>query len=288
MVVSYVAGGSTDMAARTLAKQLGENMGQPVIVENRGGASGKIGAEAVAKAPADGYTLLFGEAGAMSINVWLMDRTGSYPTKDFVAVSQVIDTPVVLVAHPSLGVHNLKELVAKGRQTPLAYGSSGSGTVGHLAMEVLKQSLDLNLTHIPYRGGSQATADLLGGQIPLLAINVPTVAQYVRNGKAIGLAAFSSRRTTTLPDLPTVTEQGYPELALSVWQGVFAPAGTPPGIVARLNAEIHKAVQAPEVREALLAAGNEIVVNSPAEFSGMVSKDIERWGKVTRAAGLQP
>lgn len=287
MVVSYVPGGSTDVAARTLAKRLSQDLGQPVVVENKGGAGGKIGAEAVAKAPADGYTLLFGEAGAMAINVWLMDRKGSHPIADFVAIAQFIDTPVVLVAHPSLGVHNLKDLVAKGKQEQLSYGSSGNGTVGHLAMEVLGQALGLKMMHIPYKGGAPATNDLLGGQIPLLAINVPTVAQHVKSGRAIGITAFSPQRTQTLPQIATVAEQGHPNVSFSVWQGVFAPAGTPPAIVALLSAAINRAIQAPEVREAMLSAGNEVVSGSQKEFADLVRKDVDRWGAVISRAGIK-
>ena len=287
MILPYVAGGSLTVVGRHIANKLSENTGQSVIVDNRGGASGKIGAEAAAKANPDGYTLLLGESGSMAINVWLMDRTGSHPLKDFVAVGQVVTLENVLVAHPSAGVKNLRELVAKANSAPLVYGSSGAGTVGHLAMEVLRMALNIKLTHIPYKGGSQAMADVLGGQIPLLALTVPTAAPHVLSGRLYGIAALGANRTAILPDVPTVAEQGYAPITITHWYGFFAPAGTPKEIVARLNAEIRKAVASPEVTKGLIASGSDIAVTSPEEFAKTVSADVERWRKVVQAAGLQ-
>jgi tripartite-type tricarboxylate transporter receptor subunit TctC len=200
IIVPYVAGGSATLVARFIGNRLSENLGQSVIIDNRGGGSGKIGAEAVAKATPDGYTLLFGETGSMAINVWLMDRTGSHPIKDFAAVGQVVTLENVLVTHPSFGVKNLRELVSKGASGPLIYGSSGTGTVGHLAMELLKKTLNIKVTHVPYKGGSQAVADLMGGQIPMLVVTVPTAAPYVLSGRFVALSALSQHRTAILPD----------------------------------------------------------------------------------------
>ena len=287
MILPYVAGGSLTVVGRHIANKLSENTGQSVIVDNRGGASGKIGAEAAAKANADGYTLLLGESGSMAINVWLMDRTGSHPLKDFVAVAQVVTLENVLVAHPSAGVKNLRELVAKANTAPLVYGSSGAGTVGHLAMEVLRMALNVKATHVPYKGGSQAMADVLGGQIPLLALTVPTAAPHVLSGRLYGIAALGASRTAILPDVPTVAEQGYAPIAITHWYGFFAPIGTPKPVVARLNAEIRKAVAAPEVTKGLIAAGSDIAVTSPEEFAKTVAEDVERWRRVVQAAGLQ-
>ena len=287
MILPYVAGGSLTVVGRHIAQKLSENIGQSVIVDNRGGASGKIGAEAAAKANPDGYTLLLGESGSMAINVWLMDRTGSHPLKDFVAVGQVVTLENVLVAHPSAGVKNLRELVAKANSAPIVYGSSGAGTVGHLAMEVLRMALNIKATHIPYKGGSQAMADVLGGQIPLLALTVPTAAPHVLSGRLYGIAALGANRTAILPDVPTVAEQGYAPITITHWYGFFAPAGTPKDIVARLNAEIRKAVASPEVTKGLVAAGSDIAVTSPEEFARTVAADVERWRKVVQAAGLQ-
>ena len=288
MILPYVAGGSLTVVGRHIANKLSENTGQSVIVDNRGGASGKIGAEAAAKANPDGYTLLLGESGSMAINVWLMDRTGSHPLKDFVAVAQVVTLENVLVAHPSAGVKNLRELVAKANTSPIVYGSSGAGTVGHLAMEVLRMALNIKATHVPYKGGSQAIADLMGGQIPMLALTVPTAAPHVLSGRLYGIAALGASRTAILPDVPTVAEQGYAPIAITHWYGFFAPAGTPKTIVTRLNAEIRKAVAAPEVTKGLVAAGSDIAVTSPEEFAKTVGEDVERWRKIVQAAGLQP
>lgn len=287
VIIPYVAGGSATLVARFIANRLSENIGQSVIVDNRGGGSGKIGAEAVAKASPDGYTLMFGETGSMAINVWLMDRTGSHPLKDFVAVGQVVTLENVLVTHPSFGVKNLRELVAKGAAGPMVYGSSGTGTVGHLAMELLKSTINVKLTHVPYKGGAQAVADLLGGQIPMLAITVPSAVPHVQSGRFVPLSALSLKRTAVLPDVPTVAEQGFPPFSVSQWYGFFAPAGTPKKTVAYLHAEISKAVNAPDVTKALIASGNDIAIKSPEAFAKIVKDDVERWGTVIRDAGIQ-
>jgi tripartite-type tricarboxylate transporter receptor subunit TctC len=287
IVIPYVAGGSATLVARLIANRLSENVGQSVIVDNRGGGSGKIGAEAVAKANADGYTLLFGETGSMAINVWLMDRSGSHPVKDFAALVQVVTLENVLVTHPSTGVKNLRELVAKGASGPLIYGSSGTGTVGHLAMELLKSTLNIKVTHVPYKGGSQAVADLMGGQIPMLVVTVPTAAPHVLSGRFVPLAALSSARTAILPNVPTVAEQGFPPFSVSQWYGFFAPAGTPKALVAYLNAEIRKATEHPDVTKALVAAGNDVATTTSEAFARIVKDDVERWGKVIREAGIQ-
>jgi tripartite-type tricarboxylate transporter receptor subunit TctC len=287
IVIPYVAGGSATLVARLIANRLSDNIGQSVIVDNRGGGSGKIGAEAVSKAMPDGYTLLFGETGSMAINVWLMDRAGSHPVKDFVAIGQVVTLENVLVTHPLFGVKNLHELVVKGASGPLIYGSSGTGTVGHLAMELLKSTLKIKVTHVPYKGGSQAVADLMGGQIPMLVVTVPTAAPHVLSGRFIPLAALSSVRTAILPNVPTVAEQGYPPFAVNQWYGYFAPAGTPKKIVAYLNAEIRKATEQPEVMKALIAAGNDVATTTSEAFAKIVADDVERWGKVIREAGIQ-
>ena len=287
VVIPYVAGGSATLVARLIGNRLAENLGQSVIIDNRGGGSGKIGTEAVAKAAPDGYTILFGETGSMAINVWLMDRTGSHPVKDFVAIGQVVTLENVLVTHPAFGVKNLHELVAKGASGPLIYGSSGTGTVGHLAMELLKTTLNIKVTHVPYKGGSQAVADLMGGQIPMLVVTVPTAAPHVLSGRFVELAALSATRTAILPNVPTVAEQGYPPFSVSQWYGYFAPAGTPKRIVDFLNAELLKAVATPEVRKALIAAGNDVATTTPAAFAKIVSDDVERWGRVIREAGIQ-
>ncbi len=287
MILPYVAGGSLTLVGRLIANKLSENLGQSIIVDNRGGGSGKIGAEAAAKATPDGYTLLLGESGSMAINVWLMDRTGSHPLKDFVAVAQVVTLQNVLVAHPSAGIKNLRELVAKAASGPLIYGSSGTGTVGHLAMEVLRTNLNFKATHVPYKGGSQATADLMGGQIPMLVLTVPTAAPHVVSGRFVAIAALGAARTAILPDVPTVADQGYAPMSITHWFGFFAPAGTPKPIVARLNAEILKAVASPDVKQGLIAAGSDIAVTSPEDFAKIVKEDVERWRIVIRDGGIQ-
>ncbi|MCC6532972.1 MAG: tripartite tricarboxylate transporter substrate binding protein [Burkholderiales bacterium] len=287
VVVPYAAGGSATVVARFVAARLAENVGKPVIVDNRGGGNGKIGADVVAKAAPDGYTILFGETGSMAINVWLMDRTGSHPVKDFAALGQVVTLENVLVSHPSFAVKSLRELVAKGASGPMIYGSSGNGTVGHLAMELLTTHINIKVTHVAYKGGAPAIADLLGGQIPMLVVTVPTAAPHVLSGRIIALAALSQKRTAILPNAPTVAEQGFPPFSVSQWYGFFAPAATPKNIVEVLNAEIRKAVHAPEVTKGLIAAGNDVATSSPEAFAKTVRDDVERWRVVIRDAGIQ-
>ena len=287
IVVPYAAGGSATLVTRLIGNKLSENIGQSVIIDNRGGGNGKIGAEAVSKANPDGYTLLFGETGMMAINVWLMDRAGSHPVKDFVALGQVVTLDNALVAHPSAGVKNLRELVAKAASGPLIYGSSGTGTVGHLAMELLKTTLNVQVTHVPYKGGGPAVTDLLGGQIPMLVVTVPTAAPHILSGRLIGLASLSAARTPILPNVPTVEEQGFPAFSLVQWYGYFAPAGTPRRLVDYLNTQIRKATEHPEVAKALIASGNNVAITSADVFAKTVRDDVERWGKVIRDAHIQ-
>ena len=223
----------------------------------------------------------------ISINNWLMDRKGSHPVKDFTAIGQVVTLDNALVAHPSFGVKNLRELVARAASGPVVYGSSGSGTVGHLAMELLRTIINIPCTHVPYKGGGPAITDVLGGQIPLLAITVPTAAPHVQSGRLYGLVTMSATRSPVMPNVPTVAEQGFAPLAIVQWYGYFAPAGTPKKIVDYLQAEISKATLSPEVSKALTSSGNNVAVTSSAGFAKIVSDDVERWGKVIREANIQ-
>jgi tripartite-type tricarboxylate transporter receptor subunit TctC len=287
MVVPYAPGGSATLVARYIANKVAENLGVSVIVDNRGGGNGKIGAEAVSRSNPDGHTVLFGETGSMAINLWLMDRAGSHTLKDFVAIGQVVTLENILVAHPSAGVKNLKELVAKATAAPVIYGSSGTGTVGHLAMELLRSTLNVKLTHVPYKGGGPAMTDVLGGQIPMLALTVPTAAPHVLSGRLLPVAALSLARTSILPDVPTVGEQGFAPLSVSQWYGFFAPVATPPALVARLHTEFRRAATAPDVAKALTSTGNTVVTGTQEEFAKIVRDDVERWRVVIRDAGVQ-
>lgn len=286
LVVPFPAGGATDIIGRTVAARASELLGQPLIVENRAGAGGTIGADVVAKSAADGYTLLMGEPGGMAINPSLMPALPYQPLRDFLPVGQLVNLPLILVAPPALGIRTVGELLAM-RNRDLVYGSAGNGTIQHLAMEQFKAATGLKLTHAPYKGGGPALTDLVAGRIELLVLTIPTAQPQLKAGKAVPLVALSERRPSALPDVPTIAEAGYPQLALAAWQGIFAPAGTSGDIVQRLNAVFSRAAAAPDVREKLQQAGAEVVTGTPDAFARLVRDDLARWAKVIRDAGVR-
>jgi tripartite-type tricarboxylate transporter receptor subunit TctC len=286
--VGFAAGASTDQLARVIAAKLAQQVGQPVIVENRAGAGGAIASEATAKAAPDGYTLLLGEPGGMAIAPSMIKGLTYDPVKDFAPIGQVISITVLLVAHPSLGAKKLADLKALSGGKPLPYGSAGPGTMQHLAVEQLKKATGLPLEHVPYKGGAPALNDLLGGQIPLLVITAGTIVPHVKAGKVVPLVVLNASRSRFFPDVPTAKESGYPDFAVDGWQGFFSPAGTPREIVTRLNGEIRKIMEMPDVVQTLVAAGNEIITGTPEAFGKQVREDGARWGKVVRELGLSP
>jgi tripartite-type tricarboxylate transporter receptor subunit TctC len=285
LIIGFAPGAITDTVARTIGAKLSASLGQPVVVENRSGAGGTLAADAVAHAPPDGYTLFLGEPGSMAINPSLMDVKYS-PTKDLVAIGQVITTPVALVAHPAFGVRQLADLAAVPPDKVLAYGSAGSGTIQHLSMELFKAASKLPLVHVPYRGGAPALNDLISGQTPLLVVTVPTIAGYLKTGKLVPLAIFGPTRSPLMPDVPTFTQAGYPLTVGTPWQGFFAPAGTPKDLVQKLNGEIRKAVGAADVSAGLLGLGCEVILTSPDEFAKLLNDDIALWARAIQIAGV--
>jgi tripartite-type tricarboxylate transporter receptor subunit TctC len=290
ILLGFAPGAITDTLARTVGAQLARSMGQPVVVENRAGAGGTLAAEAVAKAPADGYTLLLGEAGSLSINPLLMTRIPYDVERDFAPVTQVVNLPLVLVTHPGTRMQRPADLVAFSQEgKALNYGSAGQGTIQHLSVELFRGASRLPLTHVPYRGGAPALTDLLGGQIPLLVATVPTVAAQVKAGKAVPLVIMGRNRSPVLPEVPTLAEAGFGTLEMgNPWQGFFVPAGTPPAIINRLDAEIRKALEVPEVREKLLGAGAEIVMRSPEEFRQTLRTERDIWRRAIQLGGVKP
>ena len=286
LVIGFAPGAITDTVARIIAAKLSASMGQPVVVENRSGAGGTLAADAVAHAAPDGYTLFLGEPGSMAINPSLMD-VRYHPTKDLVAIGQVITTPVALVANPGFKAKKLADLATLPADTVMAYGSAGSGTIQHLSMELFRSASKLPLVHIPYRGGAPALNDLLSGQTPLLVVTVPTIAGYLKSGRLVPLAMFGPTRSPLMPDVPTFAQAGYKLATGTPWQGFFAPAGTPPELVNLLNAEIRNAVSAPEVSTNLLSLGCEVILSSPQEFARLLNDDIELWARAIQTAGLK-
>ena len=288
VLVGFAAGASTDQLARVVSAKLSERLGQPVIVENRAGAGGSIAANEVAKAAPDGHTLILGEPGGMAVAPAMMKSLPYDPRKDFTAIGQVISITFLLVANPSFPAKKFADLKGLAAGKTLPYGSAGTGSTQHLAIELLKRTSGLPFEHVAYKGGAPALNDLLGGQIPLLVITAGTILPHVKAGKVQPLVTLNGERSKFFPDLPTVKESGYPDYAIEGWQGFFAPAGTPRPIVTRLNSEIRKIMEMPDVVQTLVNAGNEIVTGTPEAFAKQVAEDIERWSKVVRDSGITP
>lgn len=282
LVVPFTPGGSTDILGRAIAQELSQAWGQPVVVENIAGAGGSIGADKVAKAPADGYTLLMGHIGTLAVNPSLYPKLPYNPVKDFAPVAWVARVPNVLVVNAQLPVKNLQELVALAKSKPgqLSYGSGGNGSAANLATEYLKMQSNISLLHIPYRGTAPAVNDLMGGQIQVLFTGAPAVMSHVKNGTLRALAVSSPKRLAALPDLPTVAESGYKNFEADQWYGVVAPAGTPRDIVTKLNQQINLALNGAELKKRLNTEGAVAMPETPEVFGNLIVQEIERWRPV--------
>jgi tripartite-type tricarboxylate transporter receptor subunit TctC len=289
IVVPFPPGGSTDLLARRIAEKFQQSMGQPFIVENRPGAGGVVGSEMVAKSPADGYTLLVGVTGSHSISPSLNPAVSYDPLKSFEPISVIVSGPLVLVVNPDLPARDVKSLVALAKSgRALNYGTPGNGTSMHLATEMFNAAAGIQLTHVPYKGSANAMTDLIGGQIQVMVNDMVVTLPQIRAGKVRALAVTSSRRHPLLPDVPTVAESGYPGFEALSWQGMFAPAGTPRDVLAKLNTELVKALQASDLQEQFGSQGFFVGGDSPAEFRAFIEKDIARWAQVIRTAGIKP
>jgi tripartite-type tricarboxylate transporter receptor subunit TctC len=287
IIVPFAPGGVADSSARVVAEPLGMRLGQPVLVENRPGASGNIGTQAVAAAPADGYTLLLGFDGTMVINPHVFPRVPFDTLMDFAPVTKLGDATLILVAHPSLPAKNLQALIELARSKPLAYGTSGTGGTPHLAGELLKLRTGAQLEHVPYKGGGQAIVDVVGGQIPLVFTAIATAQQYVRTGRLVALGVPSAKRSAALPDVPTFEESGLAGFDVTSWVGIFAPAKTPGPVIERLYKELALVLRTPFVKERYGVLGIEPVGNPPREFFEQVRDDLARWRKVVKAANIK-
>jgi tripartite-type tricarboxylate transporter receptor subunit TctC len=289
LIVPFAPGGSTDVAARILAERMGETLGQPVVVENRTGAGGRIGAEAAARAPADGYTLLMGTNGVMTIapNLGLMGTLDIQ--RDLAPVSLAFTTDILVVVPASLPVRDLAGFIALARARPgqISFGSSGVGTATHIFTEVLAASAGIQLSHVPYRGSGQAMNDLMAGTIQLMLDQPASSIGGIRDGRLRALATTSTRRNALLPDVPTVAEAGLRGAESSSWGAIMAPAGTPDPVVARLNAAVREAVGQAPVQARLAQSGLDAAASSPAELAGFIREETARWGQVVRERGIR-
>jgi len=287
IIVPFAPGGVADNSARVVAEPLGMRLGQPVLVENRPGASGNIGTQAVAEAPADGYTLLLGFDGTMVINPHVFARVPFDTLMDFAPVTKLGDATLILVAHPSLPAKTLAQMIDLARAKPLAFGTSGTGGTPHLAGELLKLRTGAQLEHVPYKGGGQAIVDVVGGQIPLVFTAIATAQQYVRAGRLVALGVPSAKRSAALADVPTFQESGLAGFDVTSWVGIFVPAKTPPAVLERLHKEFAFVLRTPFVKERYGVLGIEPVGNTPREFFEQVRDDLARWGKVVKAANVK-
>ena len=289
LVVPFPPGGSLDFAGRLIAQKLTEASGQPVVVENKPGAGGNIGADLVAKSPADGYTILLGALSTHAVNPSLYAKMPYDAVKDFAPITLIAITPNVLVVNAGSPVQNVKEFVAWTKANPgkLAFGSGSNGSAGHLAGELYKVETGTDAVHIPYKGGAPATQALLAGDTQFMFDNLANAMAQVKGGKLRALAVTTSKRSSLAPELPTLAEAGLPGFDISTWYGLFAPAGTPPSIVAKWNADVTKVLNSPDVRARFVADGAEPAPDTPAEFAQFISAEMAKYARIVKASGAK-
>jgi tripartite-type tricarboxylate transporter receptor subunit TctC len=289
LLVPYPAGGPVDAVARIVGPHLATGLGQNIVVENRSGAGGSIGADAVAKSAADGYTLLIGNTGPMTVNPVLQRKLPYDSRKDFAPVTWLVSAQMVLVVHPSLPARSVKDLVTLARARPqdLHYGSAGVGNLTHLGMELFKSMAKIELNHVPYKGVAPAYVDLISGEIAVMFGNVSGPLQHIREGRLRAIAVSSSKRSPVLPQVPTVAET-YPGFDLVTWMGIFVPAGTPDAIRARLHGEIVNVLQREEVRQRLVSLGNEVVAGTAEKLAAHLDRELKLYAKIIESAGIRP
>jgi tripartite-type tricarboxylate transporter receptor subunit TctC len=287
IIIGFSAGSSTDTVARVIAQKLNQSWGQPVIIENRVGAGGNIAAEVVAKASADGYTLLFANNG-LAISATLYRKLPYDAERDLEAVTQVTAMPHVLLANQNLAANSIKELVALAKSKPgqLSFGSAGTGNSDHMAGELFKYLAGIDLAHVPYKGGPQALTDTVNGQVSMYFGGLPVALPMVKAGRVKALGTSGAKRSPALPDVPTIAEAGVPGYEVSLWYGLLAPARTPKDIVAKISADVARALKSPETQERFNTLGVETVGSTPDQFSGFIKSELGKWGKVVKATGI--
>ena len=288
-VVPFPPGGGTDLISRTIATKLNEVWGVQVIADNRPGGGGTLGLGIAAKMPADGYTIVLGQASNVAVAPGLYAKLAYDPVKDLQPITNVIAAPLVIVSHPSFPAKNAKELIAYARAKPgaVTFGSPGNGTIGHLSMELLKTSAKINMLHIPYKGATLAITELIGGQIVLYASSMPPALPLINAGKLKALGVTTAKRLAPLPNVPTIAESGVPGYEAVNWYGVFVPAGTPKDIVAKLHDDIVRVLRQPDVKERFAGEGGDIIADTPEQFGVFIRKEIPKWTKVIKDAAVK-
>ena len=289
LVVGFPPGGGVDIAARLIGAEMQKTLGQAVVIENRPGAGGGIGAEFVAKAAADGYTLLMGNTGSLTINPSLYPKLGYETQRDFTPVGLVSTSPLVVAVNPLLAANTLNELLALAKKRPgeTSFGTGGNGSIAHLTVELLKAQTNVDLAHVPYKGGTPAVTDVVAGQLQMVVEGVPLVAPFVQQKKLRALMVTSAKRSSALPEVPTVIEAGFPDLVITAWYGIVAPAGTPPAIVARLNQAIVSALANPGLREKMNQQGSDAAGGTPSQFGDFIRQELARWAKAVKVSGAK-
>jgi len=290
LVVPFPAGGGGDVLARALQERFSQALGQPVVIENKAGASGTIGTTYVAKAAPDGYTLVLGNIGTHAINAALFKNLAYDPVKDFTPISHAVDVRYVVVVSAKGKVSSLPDLVAAARQSPgkLNFGSGGPGQGPHLGGEILKRAANIDIMHIPYKGGAPMMTALLSGEVDLLITDIPSVIGQIKGGSLRALAVTAKERAPILPDTPTTPEVGLPDFQMYAWQALFAPAGTPAPIVDKINAAFVQALRSPEVTQRIVASGSEIAASTPAALGAFQKSEIDKWSRIISEAGIKP
>ena len=288
-VVLFSPGGSVDTLARTFQPKLADALGQQVVVDNRPGGNGDIGMLIVARAPADGHTIVLGYIANIAIAPSLQSKMPYDPVKDFAPITQPASSPNVLTAHPSVQAKNLKELIALAKANPgkLSFASTGVASVGHLTGELINNLAGIKITHVPYKGSGQAVTDILGGHVSIMYSGFSSTLAHIKAGKLRALAVTGAKRSPALADVPTIAEQGFPGVEATAWYGVLAPAGTPKPVIARLHGEFMKILKQPDVAQRLDGLGFEIVASTPEQFSAYIRSEIKKWAKVVKASGAK-
>jgi tripartite-type tricarboxylate transporter receptor subunit TctC len=289
MIVPFPPGGGTDIAARAIANKLSEDLKWTFVVENKPGAGGNLGVEQAVKSPADGYTLVIGQTSNLAINPTLYAKLPYDSLRDLSPVALIVSAPVVLVVALNSRYASLGDLLAAAKTDPggVTFASPGNGTVSHLAGELLQRAAGVKLTHVPYKGASQALTDTLGGQVQSFMSSVPSALSQIKAGRLRAIAVTSAKRSSELPNAPTIAESGYRGFEANTWYGLLVPAGTPPAIVARLNAEVNRALATPELRHRLAAEGGEALGGSPEQFASFLKAEHAKWGRVVRESGAR-